>query len=170
MLNLLGAGLLVLGSGLEGWRRASLLDRRQRVLVEMAEAFTWMQNEIVKRQTPMIEIIHYQMKRDGEVAVLFRLFLHHLTVTQLLLAEAWQEATKEYSIVTVLHKDDLEWISRVGNAINQFDRTSIDKELVFVIHVLNSRQQEARNRSLQYGKLYKTIGWMGGVLAVLLLS
>ena len=77
---------------------------------------------------------------------------------------------KEYGKWSLLNQEDLEWVERIGEAIQQFDRQSIDKELSFVIDVLRNRHHEARNRAIQFGKLYKTLGVMGGVLLVLLLS
>ncbi|PPA71379.1 stage III sporulation protein AB [Jeotgalibacillus proteolyticus] len=167
----IGALLIVLGSGMEGFRRAYLLQKRQLLLIEFAQSFTWMQNEIVKRQTPIIDIIHAQIKRKGDTGHLYSLFLENLTVNQALLGEAWKQSTEQYGKKTsVLFKEDLEWISRAGEAIQAYDRQSIDRELSFIIEILRSRHQEARNRAVQFGKVYKTLGVMGGVLVVLLLS
>jgi len=166
----LGALMIVVGSSMEGFRRSYLLHRRYRVLIELAQAFTWMQNEIVKRQTPIIEIIHTQLKRRGDVSLLFGHFNQHLSDRQKLLNEAWKEAVSDYGRSSYLTNEDLDWIARIGDAIQPYDRQSIEKELSFIIDVLRNRHQEARNRALQFGKLYKTLGVLGGVLVVLLLS
>ncbi|MEW9500388.1 hypothetical protein [Jeotgalibacillus marinus] len=169
-IQLLGAIFIVVGSGLEGFRRAYMLQKHQRVLINLANAFSWMQNEIVKRQTPILDIVKDQQLRKGDVELLYEKFNHHLVVSQFLLRDAWIEAVKEYGEYSLLNQEDLEWIERIGEAIQQFDRQSIDKELSFVIDVLRNRHHEARNRAIQFGKLYKTLGVMGGVLLVLLLS
>ncbi|TDL34618.1 hypothetical protein E2R51_02550 [Jeotgalibacillus sp. S-D1] len=169
-LHWLGAVFIIIGSGLEGFRRSYLLSKRQQILIEFAQAFTWMENEIVKRQTPIIEIVQAQMERKGEVAKLFQLFYEQLTLKQLLLGEAWDKAVEQYFQSSVLLKEDLEWIRRIGDAIQPFDRQSIEREMSFIIDILRNRHLEARNRAIQFGKLYKTLGVMGGVLVVLLLS
>lgn len=169
-LQIIGALLIVLGSSLEGFRRSHLLQRRQHVLIEFAQGFTWMQNEIVKRQTPILDIIQTQMKRNDDLGRLNRYFFDQLTEKQLLLGEAWREAVRLYQQTSILQKEDIEWINRVGEAIQPFDRQSIERELSFIIEMLRNRHQEARNKSIQFGKLYKTLGVMGGILIVLLLS
>lgn len=169
-IQLLGSMLIIVGSGLEGFRRAYMLQKRQRVLINLADAFSWMQNEIVKRQTPILEIIKAQQLRNGDVKLLYEKFDYHLVTSKYLLADAWKEAVHDYGKNSLLNAEDLEWIERIGDAIRQLDRNSIDKEISFVIDVLRNRHHEARSRAIQFGKLYKTLGVMGGVLVVLLLS
>jgi len=170
LVQIFGAMLIVVGSSLEGFRRSYLLHKRYQTLIELAQAFTWMQNEIVKRQTPIFEIINIQLKRKGDIGRLFGYFNQQLSDRQKLLHDAWKEAVSEYGQSSYLTNEDLDWVSRVGEAIQPFDRKSIEKELSFIIDILRNRHQEARNRALQFGKLYKTLGVMGGVLVVLLLS
>ncbi|KIL45955.1 stage III sporulation protein AB [Jeotgalibacillus campisalis] len=166
----IGALLFITGSSLEGFRRSNQLQKRQLALIEFAQALTWMQNEIVKRQTPILEIIQTQIQRKGEVGELFGFFQDQLTMNQSLLKEAWTKAVLAYKPTSNLSVEDLEWITRVGDAVQPYDRQSIEKELSFIIDMLRSRHQEARNLALQMGKVYKALGVMGGILIVLLLS
>ncbi|MGD7045561.1 hypothetical protein [Jeotgalibacillus proteolyticus] len=166
----IGALLIVAGSSLEGFRRSNQLHKRQLALVEFAQALTWMQNEIVKRQTPILEIIHTQIQRKGEVAVLFGFFQEQLTKNKSLLSDAWTKAVHDYKPVSNLLPEDLEWLMRIGEAIKPYDRQSIEKELSFIIDMLRTCHQEARSRAVKMGKVYKALGVMGGILIVLLLS
>ncbi|TFD97546.1 stage III sporulation protein AB [Jeotgalibacillus salarius] len=162
-----GAACIILSFTLEGMRRASLLIKRRQVLLECLRLCKWMETEVVDRRTSISEMIKLQREAD----TLLNDFLKQVEIE--LMSKpfhiAWKNAVLNNQSFNCLKEDDLKWLVKISLAFKNIHLDSVEKELKFTTSGIQARYEEACEYEMKFVKIYRTVGFMAGLLAVLLL-
>ncbi|MBM7577557.1 stage III sporulation protein AB [Jeotgalibacillus terrae] len=162
-----GAACIILSFTLEGMRRAGLLIRRRQLLLEFVRLCKWMEREAVDRRATISEMVNTQKDRES----LLNEFLKHIEneITVKPFDQVWKETVYTHSTFSCLKKEDIKWIEKISHAFNHIHLESLEKELKFITSGLQSAYDDACDNEGKYVKIYRTLGFMTGLIAVLLL-
>lgn len=165
MIFSIGTVCVILGFTLEGMRRASLLIRRRQLLLECLRLCKWMEREVSDRRTSISEMIDAQCETGSTLSDFLRLVQKDMATAPFHLV--WKQNVSRY--FTCLKKEDLNWLVKVSDAFKNIHIDSVEKELSFTIAGIQARYEEALDMEQKFVKIYRTIGFMTGCIAVLLL-
>jgi len=171
MLRLLGSSVIIFSCGLIGMFAARNYSQRPEELRHLQSALQMLVTEITYAATPMMEALRSIAARsDKRVAILFEYVLAELGSNPGCTAhEAWERALQKFYIRTALSKSDLSILSNLGKALGISDRQDQTRHLHLAIEHLGAEMISARNEASKYVKLCNYIGFLGGLVLVLLL-
>lgn len=163
----IGAVCIILSFTLEGMRRASLLIKRRQVLLECLRLCKWMEREIMDRRTSVSEMISVQCESGSILTELLKQVEFGMLTEPFHVV--WKRAVLNHQVLKCLKKEDLNWLVKVSDAFKNIHIHSVEKDLSFTISGLQARYEEALEFEQKFVKIYRTIGFMAGLIAVLLL-
>lgn len=171
MLRLAGSLVIIFGCGLIGMFNARNYSQRPEELRHLQSALQMLVTEITYAATPMAEAFRSIAARcDKRVSILFEYILAELGSCPGCTAhEAWEKALRKFYIRTTLAKSDLAILSNLGKALGISDRQDQTRHLLLAIEHLGVEIQSARDDASKYVKLWNYIGFLGGLVVVLLL-
>ncbi|OPX86579.1 MAG: stage III sporulation protein SpoAB [Pelotomaculum sp. PtaB.Bin104] len=171
MLKLVGAFLVVTASGLSGLSVARNYRRRPRELRSLRAALQMLETEISYGTTFLPEALQQVSARcERTTAALFSGAAAELsTMSGLTAAEAWDRALRKYYPGTALKPGDLAVLQRFGASLGISDREDQIKHLHLVMEQIDAETADAENESARNVKLWSYLGFIGGILVVLLL-
>ncbi|MFY0543269.1 stage III sporulation protein SpoIIIAB [Brevibacillus sp. H7] len=171
MVKLIGAVLILFSASMVGWQIGRYYAYRPVQLRALLVALQMLETEIVYGLTPLhraLMKIGHRIQR--EVGQLF------LTTAELLIAEETQSVEvcllksigKHWSN-TALGKQEKAVLSSLGQVLGASDREDQQKHLRLAITHLRGLEEEARTEQEKYEKMYKSLGFLGGLLVVILM-
>ncbi|KIL48627.1 hypothetical protein KP77_22790 [Jeotgalibacillus alimentarius] len=162
-----GAACIILSFTLEGMRRASLLIRRRQLLLECVRLCKWMEREAVDRRATISEMVTLQKERES----LLSDFLTQIEneIAEKSFDQVWKETVSTHSTFSCLSKEDTKWVEKISHAFNHIQLESLEKELKFITSGLQSAYDNACDNEGKFVKIYRTLGFITGLIAVLLL-
>jgi len=171
MLRLVGSSVIIFGCGLIGMYTAHNYSQRPEELRHLQSALQMLVTEITYAATPMAEALRSIAARsDKRVSILFEYILAEFSSNPGCTAnEAWEKALQKFYIRTTLAKGDLAILSNLGKALGISDRQDQTRHLHLAIEHLGAEIISARNDASKYVKLWNYIGFLGGLVVVLLL-
>ncbi|MDZ5712134.1 stage III sporulation protein AB [Jeotgalibacillus haloalkalitolerans] len=162
-----GAVCIILSFTLEGMRRASLLIKRRKLLLECLRFSKWMEREVADRRTSITEMISVQCQTSSLLTDFFKQVEAELATSPF--HHAWKQTVINHQSFNCLKKEDLNWLVKISDAFRNIHIDSVEKELSFIIAGIQTRYEEALEFESKFVKIYRTIGFMTGLIAVLLL-
>lgn len=171
MLKLVGAALVVAASGLTGMAVSNSYSRRPRELRSLRSALQMMETEIAYGATRLPEALGLVAARcDQAAAPLFAGAAAELkTMSGLTAAEAWEKSLKNYYPGTALRPQDLSILRSLGASLGISDREDQIKHLHLTIEQLTAETGAAEDEAQRNVKLWSYLGFLGGLMAVLVL-
>lgn len=171
MFKLAGALVIILSCGLTGMLIARTYSLRPAELRSLQTALQMLETEISYAATPLAEALHSLAARsDRLVAPLFGYVLTELRTTPGCTAhEAWEKALKRFYPQTSLRKSDLVILSNLGKALGISDRQDQARHLRLAREQIGAELSQAQNEALKHVKLWNYLGFLGGLVIVLLL-
>lgn len=171
MLKLIGASLILLATTLVGIYFAKKLSDRTEQLRELLMSLQILETEICYGVTPL-ETAFKKMsfKESGIIGQLFsRCAYYFQSLDGASTYECWTKSLTEITPKLALEKSELEWLAHFGQIVGNSDREDQQKHIQLMMTHLKNREVEAREEQLKYEKMYKTLGFLAGVLLVILL-
>lgn len=164
--------LVILGCGYIGITLASTMDKRIHQLEKMEQMLTQLAFNIGFLSLPLPEA----MRRTGESQQgIVQLIMQHVTglmqnFPHISMGEAWEESIHACRDSLELQQEELSALRDFAQHIGQGDgQTELDN-----IHLTQAKlklcMEEARAKRQKDGKLYKGLGFLSGILIVLLLA
>ncbi|MEW6424231.1 MAG: stage III sporulation protein SpoIIIAB [Bacillota bacterium] len=171
MLKLVGALVIILSCGLIGVMIARSYSLRPADLRNLQAALQMLETEINYAATPLAEALRSIAARaDKRVTPLFASALAELRTTPGCTArEAWEKALKTFYPQTALLKSDLAILSNLGRALGISDRQDQTRHLRLAIDQIGAEIDRAQNEAARHVKLWNYLGFLGGLIIVLLL-
>ncbi|UFJ60334.1 stage III sporulation protein SpoIIIAB [Brevibacillus sedimenti] len=171
MVKLIGAVLILFSASMIGWQIGRNYAFRPVQLRALLVALQMLETEIVYGLTPLhrafVKIGH---RVPDEVGRLF------LTAAELLITEraqtaedALRQAIDAHWPQTALRRQERDVLSSLGQVLGSSDREDQQKHLRLAVTHLRGLEEEARVEQGRYEKMYKSLGFLCGLLVVILM-
>lgn len=171
MLKLIGAVLVLFSASMVGWQISGSYARRPVQLRALLVALQMLETEIVYGLTPLSRaFVKVGQRVDAAVGRLFSQAAELLQTEQAQSAEdALRQAMDRHWSQTSLKKQEKEVLLSLGLVLGSSDREDQEKHLRLAVTHLRGLEEEARLEQAKYERMYKSLGFLGGLLVVILM-
>ncbi len=169
-MKMIGAGLILFATTWVGFEYAKKLRERPQQLRQLKVALQSLEAEMMYGLTPLAtasERIALQMSKP--ISFLFERFAKKLDAEQTTAYEAWQAALQDIWIFTSLLESEREILLQFGATLGQHDREQQKKHITLALAHLEREEVEAREKQNRYERMFKSLGFLTGLLIVILM-
>ena len=82
---------------------------------------------------------------------------------------AWEESLKAIGPLLALRKGELEILAHFGETLGRHDRFQQQKQIILAMTHLEREEEEAVQSQMKYEKMVKSLGFLSGLLLIILL-
>lgn len=169
-MKLIGAIFILLASTWSGFEASRHLNERPKQLRLLKVALQALEAEIMYGHTPLNEAaIHLAKQMPKPLSWFFEEFSKKLTTGVTSVKQAWNESLNEVWKFTAFKQGELEVMKQFGETLGQYDRQSQQKQILLAIKHLEREELDAVEQQLRYEKMVKSLGFLTGLLIVILL-
>ncbi|WP_413308915.1 stage III sporulation protein SpoIIIAB [Bacillus sp. 1P10SD] len=170
MIKLLGAIIIIVATTWTGFEAAKHLSERPRQLRLLRSALQSLEAEIMYGHTPLHEASRRLAEQlTNPLATFFDSFAKKLTDTETTVKEAWETSLKEVWKATALKQGEFEIMKQFGETLGRHDRFSQQKHIMLTLSHLEREEADAIDRQSKYEKMVKSLGFLSGLLLIILL-
>ncbi|WP_418792350.1 stage III sporulation protein SpoIIIAB [Phosphitispora sp. TUW77] len=171
MIKVIGAFVTLGACASMGFTWAGIYEKRPQQLIYLGQGLQLLETEILYGATPLVEAMEQvAVNCSPEVAGLFRCTAGELCKMEGLTAgEAWERAITKISVKTALSQKDLQILKRFGVSLGASDREDQAKHLKVALSQIKLAVAEAEAAAKKNAIIYKYLGFLGGLLLVLIL-
>ncbi|HJV44440.1 MAG TPA: stage III sporulation protein SpoIIIAB [Bacillota bacterium] len=171
MLKLIGALIVLVSGTLVGFQAAKMYSMRPKEIRRLIVGLQLLETEICYGATPLsIALKHISVRIGDRVG---EIFLHAGQFLQeydgLPTADCWEMALEKTWKNTMLKPPEKEILIHLGRVLGKSDRQDQQKHIRLAVMNLTSEEEEARSEQQKYEKMCKSLGFLGGLLAVILI-
>ncbi len=171
MLKIIGSIIVLFSATMAGWQVGRYYAVRPVQLRAMLMALQMLETEIVFAATPLYRaFVKIGQRVQTDIGQIF------LAAAELMLkeegygtAECWRQGIEQKWYRTALRKPEKEILLNLGYVLGSSDREDQQKHIRLTVAHLNNLEQEARVEQTKYEKMYKSLGFLGGLLVVILM-
>ncbi|MCH6266675.1 MULTISPECIES: stage III sporulation protein SpoIIIAB [Neobacillus] len=170
MVKLIGAIFIVVATTFTGFEAARNLSERPKQLRALKFALQSLEAEIMYGHTPLHEAarrLAAQMAKP--LSTFFESFAGKLTNSETTVKEAWESSLKEIWKSTALKQGEYEIMRQFGETLGRHDRFSQQKHIMLTLSHLEREEAEAVQAQAKYEKMVKSLGFLSGLLLIILL-
>ncbi|GGJ62463.1 stage III sporulation protein AB [Anoxybacillus voinovskiensis] len=165
-----GALLILLATTWSGFEAARQLNERPRQLRQLKTALQALEAEIMYGHTPLTEAsLHLARQLAFPFSRLFERFAEKLKTGETNVCEAWEESLRAIWRATALRQGEFEVMKQFGETLGQYDRIAQQKQIALALIHLDREEQDALDKKMRYEKMAKSLGFLVGLLLVILL-
>ncbi|WP_100373443.1 stage III sporulation protein SpoIIIAB [Bacillus sp. FJAT-45037] len=169
-MKLFGAIVIILVTTAVGFELARRLSERPRQLRQLKIAIQSLEAEILFGLTPLAEAsIHLAKQTPKPICYLFESFAYKLKHGEQTAYTAWEESIAEMWSLSSLLQAEQEILRQFGATLGQHDRDQQQKQIKMTLAHLEREELEARDRQHRYERMVKSLGFLTGLLIVILL-
>ncbi|MEK4565578.1 stage III sporulation protein SpoIIIAB [Alkalihalobacillus sp. FSL R5-0424] len=166
----LGAILIIVTCTWIGFELAKRISNRPKQLRQLKVGIQALEAEMVYGLTPLAEASARLSKQLGyPVNLLFERFAHKLELKGESAHVAWEQSLEETWTLTSLLKSEREILRQFGQTLGQHDRDQQQKQIKLTMVHLEREEAEARDNQIRYEKMVKSLGFLFGLLIVILM-
>jgi len=170
MMKWIGAFVIIAATTSGGFLWAKRYSDRPKQLRQLKAALQALEAEIMYGMTPLAEASeHLAGQFSGPVSAFFHQFSIILQEDGSKVQEAWDESLSRVRHQTAFGKGDREVILQFGTTLGRHDRNHQQKHIRLTISHLEREEAEARDAQQRNEKMIKSLGFLAGLLIVLLL-
>jgi len=171
MLKLVGAVMVIVASGLSGLAVAGNYSRRPKELRSLRSALQMLETEVAYSATYLPEALRQVSGRcDKTSAILFGGAAAELSsMSGVTASEAWEKALENYYRGTALKPRDLSILRNLGCSLGISDKEDQIKHLRLAMEQISTETASAEEEASRNVKLWSYLGFLGGLLVVLIL-
>ena len=169
MVKMIGAGLVMAGTGGLGWLAVKRLSERAEILLALQGAMAYLEEEVSFRLTPLPILFAYLSEnRPGTVGAFFRLVLDGLgRAEDGSLRPAWSRAVREG--FPTLRFEERQVLEELGEVLGHYDAKTQANALKLTGERLAKLYIRAQEERARLGKVYLALGVAAGLVTVLVL-
>ena len=170
MVKWFGALCIFLSSGWLGMEISRKMAERTRQLRLFIAALESLEAEILFGHFHLQAASQRIAKQiEKPIGTFFELFANKLAKDDVTAKEAWKESLEEHWNQTALSKAEWEILLQFGETLGRHDINQQQKQIRLAIHHLGREEKESYRRQSTYGKIANNIGFLSGLLLILLL-
>ncbi|MCL7746134.1 MULTISPECIES: stage III sporulation protein SpoIIIAB [Halalkalibacter] len=169
-MKLFGAIIIILATTWIGFEGAKRLSERPKQLRQLKVAIQSLEAEIMYGLTPLAEASeHIAKQMPLPISRFFEQFAYRLQNKQETAFEAWEESLNETWGQTSMLDSEKEVMMQFGATLGQHDREQQQKQIKLTLSHLEREEQEAKERQHRYERMIKSLGFLTGLLIVILM-
>lgn len=170
MVKIIGAILIILATTWTGFEASRHLSERPRQLRLLKSSLQSLEAEIMYGHTPLHEASRkLALQLSKPLSWFFESFAKKLTESEATVKSAWEESLSDVWKFTALKKGEFEIMKQFGETLGRHDRHSQQKQILLTISHLEREELDACEKQLKYEKMMKSIGFLSGLLLIILL-
>ncbi|HEX6922562.1 MAG TPA: stage III sporulation protein SpoIIIAB [Bacillales bacterium] len=170
MIKWLGALFIIAATTSGGFMWAKQYSERPRQLRQLKTALQALEAEIMYGLTPLAEACeHLAGQFSDPLRIFFQEFSKRLEEGSSSVQQAWDESLKMVWPQTALRKGEREVMKQFGATLGKHDRDHQQKQIRLALSHLEREEAEARDAQYRNEKMIKSLGFLAGLLLVLLL-
>lgn len=169
-MKLIGALFILVATTWAGFESSRHLSERPRQLRQLKSALQSLEAEIMYGHTPLHEAsrkIAVQVAKP--LSWFFEAFSKKLMSEETTVRDAWEDSWKEVWKFTAFKQAELEILTQFGETLGRHDRHTQQKQILLTLTHLEREELEARDRQARYEKMVKSLGFLSGLLLIILL-
>ena len=169
-MKLIGAAFIIVATTWTGFEASRHLTERPRQLRMLKSALQSLEAEIMYGHTPLHEAarrLSTQMSKP--LSWFFESFSTKLTGSDTTVKIAWEESLNEIWKKTAFKQGEYEIMKQFGETLGRHDRHSQQKQIMLALSHLAREEVDAVERQAKYEKMVKSLGFLSGLLLVILL-
>ncbi|WP_338079358.1 stage III sporulation protein SpoIIIAB [Aquibacillus halophilus] len=153
-----------------GFELARKLNDRPKQIVQLKNALQILEAEILYGQSPIIEACENLSRQlPKPISWLFKGISEDLRKHPGNLYDIWHKNLDGFWPLVSLGVNEKEILRQFGRTLGQHDFTQQQKHIHLALTHLDRELQEAQDYQYRYSKMVKTLGFLTGLLVVLLL-
>jgi stage III sporulation protein AB len=153
MIKLIGAVFIIVATTWTGFEASRHLTERPRQLRQLKSALQSLEAEIMYGHTPLHEAARRLASQLSKpLSWFFESFSKKLTNSETTVKDAWEESLQEF-----------------GETLGRHDRFSQQKQIRLALTHLEREEADAHEKQARYEKMMKSLGFLSGLLLVILL-
>lgn len=171
MLKLAGAMCVIFAGTMLGFYQALQLSTRTRQIRQVMQGLQRLETEITYSFTPLSQALRQVADSlAGPVAHLFRRSAEALEEKETAtVQEGWRLAVEECWSRTAMKRPERDAVLQLGAVLGKSDRSDQAKHLRMTVSLLTAEEAEAAEENRRYGKMWRSLGLLAGVLIVILM-
>lgn len=170
MFKLIGALLVIGATTWMGFDMSQHLSRRPKQLRLFRDCLQTLDAEIMYSHTPLQEAakkISAQMPEP--LKSFFTIFANKLSQPEVSVKTAWEESLLAIWGKTDFKQNEYEILLQFGENLGKHDKFTQQKQIMLALTHLEREETQARDKQKQYEKLVKSLGFLSGLLFIILL-
>ncbi|SDY56099.1 stage III sporulation protein AB [Evansella caseinilytica] len=169
-MKLLGAIFIILATSVFGWEISGRLARRTKQIRYLITAFEALEAEMVFGMTPLsLACEQVSRRHDPPISLLFHDVASRLHKEERPAPDIWKTSLKKWQRKTDLDKPELKILEQFGQTLGQQDLENQRKQIRLAVSYLDKEEKHAFERQNKFSSMYKSLGFLGGVLLVLIM-
>lgn len=169
-MKLLGAILIMVATTWTGLEIAKKLTERPRQLRQLKVALQSLEAEIMYGHTPLSEAsVNLSKQIKKPLGWFFDRFAKRLQQGETSVSRAWAESLDDIFKMTAFGQGEYEVLRQFGETLGQHDREHQQKHIRLALSHLEREENDAREKQDRYEKMVKSLGFLSGLLIVILL-
>ncbi|MGZ9586148.1 stage III sporulation protein SpoIIIAB [Paenibacillus marinisediminis] len=173
MLKLIGAAIVISVATAIGWLQSASYSERPKQLRTLIVGLQRLETAIVYGHSPLDEAFaELGEQLPTPINGLFDRAagtMRARDITIVTAKEAWLQALKEVCKQTSLKKQDLRILQDFGMSLGVSDKDDQRNHIRHAVKRLEQEELSAREEQGKYGKMYRSLGLLSGILAVILM-
>lgn len=169
-MKLLGAIFILIAATWTGFEAARHLSERPRQLRQLKAALQALEAEIMYGHVPLHDAaMHLSKQIPKPLSWFFEGFSKKLVTGDTSVKQAWEDSLQEIWKFTALKQGEYEILIQFGETLGQHDRSAQQKHIILALTHLEREESDARERQSRYERMVKSLGFLTGLLLVILL-
>lgn len=170
MIKGMGALLIIIASSWIGFELSRSFTERTKQLRILKSALQSLEAEIMFGHAPLHEASRRIARQiEKPIRIIFENFAENLINEDTTAKDAWEKALKKAWKQTALKKEEREILHHFGETLGKHDFIQQQKQIQLALTHLEREEVEAREKQSTYGKMMRNLGFLGGLLLILLL-
>ncbi|AXF54783.1 stage III sporulation protein SpoIIIAB [Salicibibacter kimchii] len=166
----LGALLVLVSLTAVGFDWARRLSGRSRQIRQLSTALQMLEAEVMYGHTPL-PVISRKLEQtlESPLSRIFATFAHVLETESTDVKEAWDRSIEWHWSSTALRHKEKEALFQFGQTLGRHGREEQRKYIQLTLAHLRSEEFEAIEDQRKYEKMAKSLGFLGGLLAIIVM-
>ncbi|MFC7370439.1 stage III sporulation protein SpoIIIAB [Fictibacillus iocasae] len=165
-----GACFVIMACTLFGFERAARTRNRLQQLRNLKVSLMSLEAEIVYALMPLDEAFyHLSGQVEGALSRFFLSVSEKMKQGQRTVDSIWIEEVEVLAREADFEKKETEILKQFGLTLGRHDRDNQQRQIQLALTHLSREEQEARDMAERYEKMYKSVGFLAGLLIVILL-
>ncbi|MCD5323526.1 MULTISPECIES: stage III sporulation protein SpoIIIAB [Pontibacillus] len=165
----IGALILLCATTWGGFEFARRLTERPKQIRQLKNALQVLEAEILYGHSPVIEACEKVARQIPEpMAWFFYEFSDQLKESSASLYDVWEQRIQSFWPLSALGEGEKEIMKQFGQTLGQHDFTGQQKHIRLAISHLERELKEAEEQQQKYSKMVKSLGFLTGLLIILL--
>lgn len=170
MMKIIGAIIIIFATTWTGFEASRHLSERPRQLRQLKSALQSLEAEIMYGHTPLHEAARRLSSQLAKpLSLFFATFSNKLTNSETTVKDAWEQSLKEVWRMTALKQGEFEIMKQFGETLGKHDRVSQQKQIILTLTHLEREEADAYEKQAKYEKMVKSLGFLSGLLLIILL-